>query len=511
MKKLLIIICFCLLTVMSYAQVGIGTTNPQAQLDIRSSNQATPTNTDGILIPKVDVFPLTIPTANQDAMLVYLTTMDDTDAPGFYYWNQSTTDWISFSGVEAERINDLIDGKSDNDGSEDGSSVFLGIDAGLNDDSSDNRNVGVGYQSLNSNTTGYQNVANGSNALFSNTTGNYNIATGYRALYSNTTGTGNVANGLRVLSLNTTGSDNIGNGRRALNGNTTGNFNIAIGTLALASNTTGAGNKAMGYQALNFNTTGNYNIATGHYTLNRNITGEFNLASGYRALTLNTTGNNNVAHGYYALGNNTTADYNVASGRQALYSNTTGGSNVATGTYSLYSNIAGVNNVAYGYQSLYSNTLGSNSIAIGYRAGYNETDSNRLYIENSDADDALIYGEFDTDFIRINGTFDVTNEINREATGNANIVPIAYGTVESNGNVLSGTGNFTASITSGVITISVTGVTLSVNNTTCLVTPYSTAFRTSSIVISGGDLQVRIFNSSGSLAPTTFQFTIYKL
>jgi hypothetical protein len=38
------------------AQVGIGTTAPDAQLDIRSTNQVTPANTDGILIPKVDAF-----------------------------------------------------------------------------------------------------------------------------------------------------------------------------------------------------------------------------------------------------------------------------------------------------------------------------------------------------------------------------------------------------------------------------------------------------------------------
>lgn len=52
------------------AQVGINTTTPNALLEIKSSDQTVPSNTDGILIPKVDVFPTTNPTASQQGMLV---------------------------------------------------------------------------------------------------------------------------------------------------------------------------------------------------------------------------------------------------------------------------------------------------------------------------------------------------------------------------------------------------------------------------------------------------------
>lgn len=79
---------------MGYAQVGINTTNPNAQLDIRSSNQAAPEATDGMLIPKVDTFPAINPTNDQQGMLVYLTTLSGTNTPGFYYWNNPTTAWI---------------------------------------------------------------------------------------------------------------------------------------------------------------------------------------------------------------------------------------------------------------------------------------------------------------------------------------------------------------------------------------------------------------------------------
>jgi hypothetical protein len=96
---------FALLLVLSSlsvsAQVGIGTTTPDSQLDVRATNQAAPANNDGLLIPKVDAFPLTNPTAAQQGMLVYLTTavsfLSTTRQPGFYYWNNPSSDWIGIS------------------------------------------------------------------------------------------------------------------------------------------------------------------------------------------------------------------------------------------------------------------------------------------------------------------------------------------------------------------------------------------------------------------------------
>ncbi|MEM0518687.1 hypothetical protein [Aequorivita flava] len=55
-----------LFSISLHAQVGIGTTNPKSALDITASDSADPSNTDGILIPRINRFPTTNPTADQD-------------------------------------------------------------------------------------------------------------------------------------------------------------------------------------------------------------------------------------------------------------------------------------------------------------------------------------------------------------------------------------------------------------------------------------------------------------
>ncbi|MFP4846551.1 hypothetical protein [Winogradskyella sp. PE311] len=117
-----------------------------------------------------------------------------------------------------------------------------------------------------------------------------------------------------------------------------------------------------------------------------------------------------------------------------------------------------------------------------------------------------------------NGNAEFDGEIQHTSTGNANMIPLAYGTVDSNGDIETGTGNFTAFLSGNVFIIDVNGTeALSYGNTVCLITPISTAARTASTIITDGngdgdaDLNVRIFNASGTQVLTTFQFVIYKL
>jgi hypothetical protein len=93
MKKILFIIAFA--TALSgYAQVGIGTSNPDisAQLDVVSTNK-------GMLIPRVkltgssDQATVASP---KESLLVYNTETVSDVIPGFYYWNSFK--WVALSG-----------------------------------------------------------------------------------------------------------------------------------------------------------------------------------------------------------------------------------------------------------------------------------------------------------------------------------------------------------------------------------------------------------------------------
>jgi hypothetical protein len=131
-----------------------------------------------------------------------------------------------------------------NDG---GDSVFIGEQAGLNDDATINGNVGIGYQTLYSNTTGHNNTALGYVALYSNKEGYFNTTLGAAALYSNTEGFDNTALGVGALYSNTTGDQNIAVGFGAgkhitggINHNTVTSNSVFLGhsTKALADSQT---------------------------------------------------------------------------------------------------------------------------------------------------------------------------------------------------------------------------------------------------------------------------------
>ena len=166
-------------------------------------------------------------------------------------------------------------------------------------------NFAMGNYALYYNTTGHDNSAMGSYALYSNTTGYDNSAMGVNALYSNTTGYYNSAMGVGVLLSNTDGYDNSAVGVNALYFNTTGYCNSAVGMNALFYNTTGCDNFAMGVDALRSNTTGYHNSAMGTNALYSNTTGSYNSAMGVNAgryiadgVTANQTSNNSVFLGY---------------------------------------------------------------------------------------------------------------------------------------------------------------------------------------------------------------------
>jgi len=150
-----------------------------------------------------------------------------------------------------------------------GYSVFIGEEAGQNDDLSNNYNCFIGYQAGKLNTAGSGNTVLGHAALYYNTTGVENTAIGLKSLMKNT-GSQNTAVGYGANLENTTGGYNTSLGDRSLRLNTTGNYNTACGANALYSNTTGNKNTALGYMAFRLGATDTNSTAIGY---NAQVTG----------------------------------------------------------------------------------------------------------------------------------------------------------------------------------------------------------------------------------------------
>lgn len=298
---------------------------------------------------------------------------------------------------------------------------------------SGSNNIALGNLSLSYNQVGSDNISLGKDALYysvsqsnglaigtramqnyaiSGSVGtNDNVAIGYEALKGTTCCTlynQNTAVGYQAITAITSGSANTGIGYQSLFKNTSGYQNTATGFNSLNSNSTGTQNSGFGVQTLFKNTIGNYNAANGFESLYSNINGDGNSATGYSALYSNTSGGANTAIGSVALYSNTIGSGNTAIGNQSLKGNLTGTTNTACGTGSLLTNTLGDNNTAFGTEALYLNT-GSGNVAVGYRAGFNETTSNKLYIENSNSTTPLIYGEFDNNLLRFHGNLEVDN------------------------------------------------------------------------------------------------------
>lgn len=356
MKNFTLILLFCVFTINSnYAQVGVGTTNPEATLDIRSSSQTTPTNADGILIPKINNFPTINPTAAKDGMMVYVTGIG-TPTKGFYYWDIALFNWVA----------------------------------------------------INSGGTGWSETGNtGTNSVI-----NFIGTTDAQDLTFRT-------NNIRKMRLtqkgqleffNTGLSVFIGD-RAGENDDLSNNFNNFFGHSAGNFNTSGAVNNFFGFTSGRNNTTGSANSFFGHQSGLNNTTGGHNSIFGHVSGVDGTTAFNNAFFGSNSGRFTTTGNSNSFFGTGSGTSNLIGSQNVAVGENALSNNLNGSNNVAVGRLAGLG-TIGhskSNGVFIGYEAGRNEDNDNRLYIENSDSATPLIYGEFDTDILRVNGTLQVNN------------------------------------------------------------------------------------------------------
>jgi hypothetical protein len=203
--------------------------------------------------------------------------------------------------------------------------------------------------------------------------------------------------------------------------------NTAYGNNALRDITTGYQNVVVGNDALVANTTGYYNTVVGSTAAQTSTVASFNTAIGYQALA-NGTGGYNTAIGNGALGNPGTGTYNTAVGLQTL--------NSATGS----------RNTAIGRWAGQFNT-GSDNVFLGNEAGENSgAESDVLYIDNTHDTTPLIYGDFSTDDLTINGDLNVTGIYSQGGTAGVTGVYTFYtggasGTVKTmtiNGGIITG-------------------------------------------------------------------------
>jgi hypothetical protein len=172
----------------------------------------------------------------------------------------------------------------------------------------------IGSSALRNTTSGQQNTAIGYWAMYSNTTGSFNTALGYRAISANTSGTENVALGYQTLMSNSTGTANTAVGYQALINNSTGYQNTGIGDWALKSNTTGYNNTAIGYYSMKSLSGGSENVGIGNLALNNTTTGIKNTVVGLSAGAANTLGSGNILIGYQAGDNVTSGNNNIVLG-----------------------------------------------------------------------------------------------------------------------------------------------------------------------------------------------------
>ena len=206
--------------------------------------------------------------------------------------------------------------------------------------------------------------------------------------------------------------------------------NTAVGVSALSFNNSGYGNAALGYGSLHSNISGYNNSAFGTSALVANTVGRENSAFGYQALASNSAGYQNTAVGSSALWQSVSGLLNVAVGSNAMFGNYNGIYNVAVGANALVLNNFGSNNTALGYGAGYSAT-GDGNIFLGYNAGYSETGSSKLYIANSNTSSPLIWGDFSSSILTVNGNLGIgTTTPGSKLTVAGNIFPSADDTYD---------------------------------------------------------------------------------
>ena len=228
-------------------------------------------------------------------------------------------------------------------------------------------------------------------------------------LHTYGTGTNNIVGGANAGASMTNAGDTILLGKDAGESITDGQKNIFIGTDTGQAMTRGDLNVFIGYQT-GANNTGDWNVAVGAGAHLGSGSADSNTLVGYQAGTSITTGDDNVFLGHSAGLMITGGGGNIGIGKQAGYNGAS--YNVCVGNQAGYNFTSGANsNTIIGAGAGLNINGGDYVVCLGRNAGPTANQSQKLYIDIEASDTPLIYGDFVTDEVRINGRLEVKEDI----------------------------------------------------------------------------------------------------
>jgi len=360
----------------------------------------------------------------RDSTRVYVNGNAKADNGGFAVGNLASYDPEANQFMRLTPENYFIGEKAGASITEGIGNSFMGYYSGRSTTDGD-ANVFIGQYTGENNTSGAGNIFIGTSAGQNNTTGLQNLFIGLNSGHANTTGSSNLFIGNASGVVNTTGAGNLFLGHNAGLSNVDGSGNLYIGSNTGMFNVSGNANTFVGSGSGRENTSGSQNTFVGEGSGNANRTGTFNTALGSSSASfLRDSSDHNVFLGYQAgrwLQDNSSDNVFVGSASGPTLTNgssniiigkfagqlTGGNNNVFVGDYT-GAQINADNNVIIGTFAG-SHIDGGGNIFIGAMAGRYENGSNKLFIMNNDSnsDNALIYGEFDNSLLKLNGTVKV--------------------------------------------------------------------------------------------------------
>ncbi len=177
----------------------------------------------------------------------------------------------------------------------------------------------------------------------------------------------------------------------------------------------------------------------------------------------------------------------------------------------------GGNSTLSGQVSIGGATMGARQLAIeagsniGVYVGNNGSYAS-IYATNAGTGPAL-YVNLGNIELHNSSSLDIagTGEVNRAAQGSADLIPIAYGIVNSDGTTSNaGTGNWSASWTNGRYEITITGENFYYSNYIVVANNIGSPSMSISYGSQNGKLVIYPKNSSGSVVQDNFSFVVYK-